>query len=136
MRAAVLSIDESTTRMRVPNSMIYIECVHRMVLVLVPCFALAPYLVLFLLWLLLRLCQDLLVLEQLGQFAVLVHRNEDVAAANELLADVELGNRGPVGVLFDAYSQQSASGTRHPNLGQPPHLGGTCLIAAPGPPIR
>lgn len=46
--------------------------------------------------------EDALLLEQLGQRAVLVHGDEDVAAADELLVEVELGDGEPVGVLLDA----------------------------------
>jgi len=39
--------------------------------------------------------------EQLLQFAVLVHLDEDVAAADEFTFDVDLGNGGPAGEFFD-----------------------------------
>lgn len=45
---------------------------------------------------------QLLLLEHLGQVAILVHRYENIGAANKLLLDVQLGNRRPVRVLLDA----------------------------------
>lgn len=46
--------------------------------------------------------QYCLLLEQLRKLAVLVHRDQDVAAADELLVDVQLGDCWPVRVLLDA----------------------------------
>lgn len=46
--------------------------------------------------------QHPLLLQHLGQLAVLVHRHEDVAPADELLVDVQLRDRRPLGVLLDA----------------------------------
>lgn len=59
------------------------------------------------LFLLLRftLEDDLLLVEELGQIAVLVHRDKNVGTANEVFLDVKLGNRGPVGVLLDTLAQ-------------------------------
>lgn len=48
---------------------------------------------------------DLLLLEELRQVTALVHGHEDVAPADELLVDVELGDSGPVRVLLDAGAQ-------------------------------
>lgn len=45
--------------------------------------------------------EHVLLLEQLAQRAVLVHRHENVSAANELVGDVKLGNGLPVAVLLD-----------------------------------
>lgn len=46
--------------------------------------------------------QHPLLLQHLGQLAVLVHRHEDIAPADELLVDVQLRDGRPVGVLLDA----------------------------------
>ena len=45
--------------------------------------------------------QNALLLEHFGQLAGLMHGEEDVAAADKLLVDVELGDGGPMRVLFD-----------------------------------
>src|ERR1700693_3497845 len=44
-------------------------------------------------------------LDEVVQFARLEHFADDVAAADELALDVELGNRRPVGVGLDAVPQ-------------------------------
>lgn len=46
--------------------------------------------------------QNVLLLEQLGQRAVLVHRHENVGSTDELLVDVELRNGRPLRVLLDS----------------------------------
>jgi len=43
-----------------------------------------------------------LLLEHVGELTALVHGDEDVAAANELLIDVELGDSRPIRELLDA----------------------------------
>lgn len=43
-----------------------------------------------------------LLLEHLRQRTILVHSHEDIATANELLVDVKLGYRRPLGVLLDS----------------------------------
>jgi hypothetical protein len=48
--------------------------------------------------------KHILLLEQLAQRAILVHRHEDVRATNELAANVQLGDRLPIAVLLDACS--------------------------------
>lgn len=48
--------------------------------------------------------ENILLLKQLAQRAILVHRHEDVSATNELVANVQLGDRLPVAVLLDACS--------------------------------
>lgn len=50
------------------------------------------------------LCRDqnVLLLEQLGQRAVLVHRHEDIGSTNELLVDVKLRNGRPLRVFLDS----------------------------------
>lgn len=53
----------------------------------------------------LPLHQNLLLLKQLLQVAVLVHGNQDVAPAHKLLVDVQLWNGRPVRVLLDARPQ-------------------------------
>lgn len=49
-------------------------------------------------YLLLFFClnQNALLLEQLGQLSALMHRHQDVAAADKLLIDVQLRNGWPV----------------------------------------
>ena len=44
-------------------------------------------------------------LQHLGQLPALVHGDHDVAAAHEFTASIELGKRGPLGVLFEAGAQ-------------------------------
>src|SRR5262249_2212370 len=46
-----------------------------------------------------------LVLQQALQFAGLKHFADDVAAADEFALDVELRDRGPIGIGFDALAQ-------------------------------
>jgi hypothetical protein len=50
-----------------------------------------------------------LLLEHLRQRAILVHSHKNIAATNELLVDVKLGYRRPLGVLLDSYRNLSAS---------------------------
>lgn len=64
-----------------------------------------PLLLLLLLLLSLGLENDLLLIQELRQITVLVHGHQDVAAADELLVDVQLWDRGPVGELLDALAQ-------------------------------
>src|SRR5882672_1423379 len=49
--------------------------------------------------------QHALILQQLLQFAGLEHLADDVAAADELALDVELGNGRPVAELLDALAK-------------------------------
>lgn len=53
---------------------------------------------------LLALSRDkhILLLKQLAQRAVLVHRHQDVGAADELVGNVELRNSLPIAVLLDS----------------------------------
>lgn len=46
--------------------------------------------------------QHLLLLKQLRQLAILVHRDEDIASAHKLLINVQLRDRRPVRELLDA----------------------------------
>lgn len=48
--------------------------------------------------------QNSLLLEQLGQRTILMHRHHDIGAANKLLVNVELWNGGPLGVFLDSYT--------------------------------
>ena len=48
--------------------------------------------------------KHILLLKQLAQRAILVHRHEDIRATNKLAANVQLGNRLPVTVLLDTCS--------------------------------
>jgi hypothetical protein len=50
----------------------------------------------------LRRHNHVLLLQHLSERAVLVHAHEDIATTNELLLDVKLGYRGPLGVLLDS----------------------------------
>ena len=52
--------------------------------------------------------QHTLLFQHLRQRTILVHRHKDIAAANELLVDVELRYCGPLGVLLDACTLVSA----------------------------
>ena len=45
--------------------------------------------------------KHILLLKQLAQLAILVHRHEDICATNKLAANVQLRNRLPVAVLLD-----------------------------------
>lgn len=53
----------------------------------------------------LSLEDHLLLLKELGQVAVLVHRDENIAASHKVLLNVELRDRGPVRVLLDSLSE-------------------------------
>lgn len=59
------------------------------------------------LFLLLRLPlkNNLLLIKQLRQITVLMHRDQNIRSTNKLLRDVELRNRRPVGVLLDTLTQ-------------------------------
>ena len=43
-----------------------------------------------------------LLLKKLGKFAVFVHFHHDIATADQLFVDVELRDRRPVAVVFNA----------------------------------
>lgn len=62
-------------------------------------------LLLLLLVALLRLNQDLVLVKQLRQVSILVHRDQDVASANKVLVQVQLRDGGPVRVLLDSLPQ-------------------------------
>src|SRR5712691_9822623 len=49
--------------------------------------------------------RDALLLQQALQFARLKHFADDVAAADEFALDVELRDRGPIGIGLDALPQ-------------------------------
>lgn len=49
---------------------------------------------------------DAQLLQLLHQVAVLVHLQQDVAAAHELAVEVHLRDRGPVGELLDSCGQK------------------------------
>ena len=55
--------------------------------------------------------KHILLLKKLGKLAVLVHRDDNVATADELLVDVELGNGGPVAVLLDTCMMRATVST-------------------------
>jgi hypothetical protein len=59
------------------------------------------------LFLLLRLSlkNNLFLIEKLGQVTILVHRHKNIRTTDEILLDVELRNRRPIGVLLDTLSQ-------------------------------
>jgi hypothetical protein len=66
-------------------------------------FYISPLVLLLLVALLLN--QDLVLLKQLRQVSILMHRDQDVAAANKLLVQVQLGDGRPVRVLLDSLPQ-------------------------------
>jgi hypothetical protein len=72
--------------------------------------------------------KHILLLKQLAQRAILVHRHEDIRATDKLAANVQLGNRLPVAVLLDACSSivskmsLSASITHSPWISHIPDL--------------
>lgn len=59
------------------------------------------------------LCRDqnVLLLEQLGQRAILVHGHKDISSADKLLVDVELRDGGPLRVLLDTYEPNMSAYT-------------------------
>ena len=59
---------------------------------------------------LLRLYQNTLLLQQLAQLAILMHRNQYIAPAHKLLVDIELRYGRPIRVLLYTYIQKSAYG--------------------------
>ncbi|KAI6773190.1 hypothetical protein HG531_000039 [Fusarium graminearum] len=63
--------------------------------------------IIYRLFLLLRLSlkNNLLLVEELSQVTILVHRHQNIRTTDKVLLDVELRNRGPVGVLLDALAQ-------------------------------
>jgi hypothetical protein len=58
--------------------------------------------------------KHILLLKQLAQRAILVHRHEDICATNKLAANVQLRNRLPVAVLFDACFRSARHSLAHP----------------------
>lgn len=51
---------------------------------------------------LLLLSQNTLLLQQLSKLSILMHARQDIASSNELLLNIQLWDRWPVGVLLDA----------------------------------
>lgn len=49
--------------------------------------------------------QNLLLLQQFRQLPILVHADQDITTADELLVNIQLRDRGPVGILLDPLSQ-------------------------------
>ena len=51
------------------------------------------------------LIRDSLLIEKIGNFAVFVHRDENIASADELSLHINLWNRRPFAVNFDAFAE-------------------------------
>jgi hypothetical protein len=72
--------------------------------------------------------EHILLLEQLCQAPILMHRHHDIRPAHEVLVDVQLRYRGPLRVLFDSCTKTCPSAPMshiyHP----------CCLFLSPPPP--